>query len=420
MRPRLALLAFCASAAVAVGACSDRERANPFDPKNPQTLGGPAGFVALAGDGRVDLRWDFVSNPGLAGYRIYRKTAVETTFRAISSLLAPTTTRYADLELLNGLDHSYRLHFVLDPEGEIDRPGEDTATPGTARPWVADPGQGKIFRLTPDGRHVAFEQAGFGGPTAVGVDSVRGLVWISDNASGRVVVLDPTTGVQVAIPGLVSPGALAVDPLSRSAWVCDEQNEVVHEFDAGGVPVGTAIEPVRVPIGVALNPRDRSVWICERGASQLRRHRADRSLVWSITLDRPSRVAFDSLAERAWVTSFETGRLYRVAPSGTVELDLSGFQGPIGVAVDPRRDRVWVADALANQIVGLNRAGMVLFRIDGLTETRDVAVDTRNGDAWAVAPRSGDVVRISASGTLLRRLGGFSEPFGIAVDPGRR
>ena len=422
MRSRLPLLValLVAAAALASAGCSRRERANPFDPRNPTTRGGPSGFVALASSGRVDLRWDAVVGNGLQGYRLYRKTPADTGYVAISSLLFPNRTQYADVGLQNGLDHAYRLYFVLAGEGETGPPAEDVATPGPGRPWIAEAGGGRLLGLTPDGRHVATQQGGFESPTAVAVDSASGRVWVSDSFGGRVASLDPASGVLVSIPGLLSPGALVAEPLTQSAWVCDEQDNVVREFSSSGAPLGAPIEPVLTPIGIAIGAWDRSLWICERGLDRLRHYTADGSLAGSIPIAGPSRVATDSVAQRTWVTSFANGRVYRVAPSGTVELDLPGFQGPIGVAVDPRRGRIWVTEALGNRITVLQRDGAVAFHVTGLPETRDVAIDPTTGDAWAVAPGSGEVVRISFAGVVLRRLGGLSSPFGVAFDPGRR
>jgi DNA-binding beta-propeller fold protein YncE len=413
------LLPFLALAACALAGCSHRERANPFDPRNPGTGGGPSGFVALAGDGRVDLHWNLVLNSGLMGYRLYRRTAAETSFRAITTVLAPTVTHYLDAGLLNGLDHHYQLFFVF-ADGERGEPATDTATPGTARPWIVDFSAGALHRLTPDGRHVAFTSGGLRNPVSVGVDSVTGKVWVSDYGAQQVLVLDPSTGVKTTIPGVASPGRLAVEPAAGSAWVCDELGARLYEFNADGDQLGAAIEPIDTPIGLAIDPFDGAVWVAERGASHVRKYAANHSLLWNTPVDRPSRVAVDSVTRRGWVTSFEAGRVFRLSPSGAVEDSISGFAGPLGIAVDARNGRIWVADALGNRLVALDRNGDVKLLIAGLPEVRDVSVDAGSGEVWVVAPGSGEVVRITATGLVLRRLGGFSEPYGVSVDPGTR
>jgi DNA-binding beta-propeller fold protein YncE len=399
--------------------CSNRERDNPFDPRNPNTHGGPAGFVALADDGRVDLEWTLVTAVSFSGYRLYRQTSAETTYRAITGLLPPSTTRYSDVGLLNGLTHYYRLVYVFPDVGERGM-AEDVATPGAARPWVADAGTGQVLRLTPDGRHVSSARGGFSAPSAIATDVVSGWVWISDHSAGSVAILNPWTGTMTTIPGLVGPSTLTVDPVTHNGWVCDENDGTVYEFTSTGSPASAPIDPLQTPIGVAVDPNDGSVWIAERAAGRLRHYANSHALLGSVTVDRPSRVAVDSLTSAVWATSFESRQMYRVSSAGVVEKTITGFGGPIGVAVDSRRGRIWVADALADQVLQLDRAGTILGRVAGISEARDISIDSFSGDAWVVAPGSGEVVRISSSGVILARLAAFSRPVGIAVDPGVR
>jgi len=399
--------------------CSHRERDNPFDPRNPNTHGGPAGFLALADDGRVDLQWAPVFATSFTGYRLYRQTDAETSYRAISGLLPPSVTHYSDVGLLPGLTHHYRLVYVFPNEGERGT-AEDLATPGPVRPWVADAGSGEVLRLTPDGRHVTAARGGFSYPSAIATDAASGWVWNSDNAAGSVAILNPWTGTVTTVTSLVGPSTLTVDPTDHRGWVCDESGNKVYQFESTGGPVGAPIDPIYTPLGVSLDLNDGSAWIAERGGNRLRHYATSHTLLGSVTVDRPSRVAVDSLTREAWATSFETRTVVRVSPAAVVDLTVPGFGGPVGIAVDSRRGLVWVADALANQVVLLDRAGNVQARVLNVSQARDVSIDPVSGDGWVVAPGSGEVVRISSAGRLLQRLGGLSRPVGIAVDPGVR
>lgn len=399
--------------------CSSRARDNPFDPRNPNTHGAPAGFLALADDGRVDLTWAPVFATSFSGFKLYRETETETTFRAITGLLPPITTHYSDVGLLNGLTHRYRLVYVFPTEGERGT-AEDEATPGPTRPWVADAGAGQLIRLTPDGRHVSTVRGGFSYPSAIAADPVSGWVWISDNAAGVVTILNPWTGTTTAVPGLLGPSTVALNATDHSGWVCDETAGTVFHFDPNGNVLANPLNPIQVPIGVAVDPNDGSVWIAERGASRLRHYSASSVLLGSVTIDRPSRVAVDSVTKEVWVTSFESRQVSRVSSAGAVDKTIGGFGGPIGIAVDSRRGLVWVADAGADQVWILTRAGDTQSKLGGFSEARDVSVDPVTGDGWIAAPGAGQVARISSAGVLVRLLGGFNTPVAISVDPGVR
>jgi DNA-binding beta-propeller fold protein YncE len=413
MRLVVALLAL-----LALAGCSNRERSNPFDPQNPNTRGRPAGFMAIASDGYVDLRWTPAAGASLIGYRLYRRTAVADTFVALSNLLSPSVTSYRDRGLLDGITYYYRLYYVFSDIGQSS-PADDAATPGRARPWVADASRGYLYRVTPDGRRVADGFSGFNGPTSVAVDPVRGVVWASDGFGGRVDILEPGSGRTTSLPGFVTPGALKIDVPSGVTWVCDEDAGILWELDSIGNPVGNPIQPLSLPLGVDVDPFDNSVLVCERNADRLRRFAPDHSLLASITVPAPSRVAVDSLTRRAWVTSFTDKVVYKVPPSFTaVEDTLTGFGGPLGIAVDPRRGMVWIADAVSGQVVGVDRAGAVQVRVGNLPEARDVAVDLATGDVWVTVTGRGEVAHLSSTGAVLQRLDAFAQPLGIAVSNG--
>ena len=130
MRARIALLIFSATTAIALASCAERDRGNPFDPANQVTGGRPTGFAALAREGRADLVWQTPGTPGLVGFQVWRRTADETTFHALSAVLQPSVTSLADRGLLDGLDHYYRLYFVFG-SGLGSGPAEDVATPAS-------------------------------------------------------------------------------------------------------------------------------------------------------------------------------------------------------------------------------------------------------------------------------------------------
>jgi len=413
MRLVLSLLAL-----LALDGCSNRERSNPFDPKNPNTRGGPAGFVAIASDGLVGLQWTPAAGTGLIGFHLYRRTAVADTFVALTGLLSPGVTSYRDRGLLNGITYYYRLFYVFADIGES-APADAAAMPGRARPWVADASRGNLYRVAPDGRQIADSFSGFAGPTSVAVDPVRGLVWASDGFGGRVDILEPGSGRTTSLPGFVTPAALAIDVPGGVTWVCDEDGGTLWEFDSIGNPVGNPIQPLSLPIGVAVDPFDSSVLVCERNGDRLRRFAPDHSLLASIPVSAPSRVAVDSLTRRAWVTSFTDKVVYKVPPSFTaVEDTITGFGGPLGIAVDPRRGLVWIADAVNGQVIGVDRAGAVQVRVGNLPEARDVAVDLETGDVWVTVTGRGEVAHLSRAGAVLQRLDAFAQPLGIAVSNG--
>jgi len=415
------MLAAALGAALPGMGCSERPHANPFDPANPLTGGRPAGFVALAGDGRVTLEWQSATAPGLLGYQVYRSLDPDAGFIAISGVLAPSKNSFSDVGLLNAIDHDYRLYFVFD-HGLGTLYASDVATPGPVTPWVTDDGAPALKQLTPDGRHVAATIAGAVTTSAgdVDVDVATGAVWTCDPYGGGVTIYQPATGSLTSlVSGLSKPVAVAVDPVNHTAWVGDDvANAVFHLRPDGSFIPAETVPFIENPIGIAVDPGDESVWICERNGSRVRHVDGTGLPLATAFVVNPSRVAVDSLTGEAWVTSFSRGRILRLSPGGQRSDSVSSISGPLGIVVDARRGRIWVTDPVAGQVVALHRDGSTEFVVSRLAGASDVALDPATGEVWVTAQEAGTVVRIAADGRILRQLGGFVAPGGIALDPG--
>lgn len=414
MRRLLPVLA----ATLLLAGCSNRERANPFDPLNPMTSGRPSGFAAVAGDREVRLRWQAVQGNSLVGYQIFRRGPLDPQYFAITDVLGLGVSSYRDFPLANNGDYAYSLYFVF-VSGIGTRPAEDVAAPGQARPWLVEGGGSDLVQITPDNRRVAARRDGYGATSDVVANPVDGAVWVADEGFGRVVVYQPSTGVTVSIPGFDRPRAVAVDPFDGSGWICDVGQDLVFHYRPNGDPASLPLAPFDQPVDVAVDPTDGSVWVCELRGDRVGRFEASGPL-WRRTLADPSRVAVDSTTREGWVTSYANGTVTKLAQTGQPLVTLNTFNAPLGIAIDARRGRIWIADPGAGRVVALRRDGTEEFRVNGLHDAGELAVDLVTGEAWVVQGQPGQLVRLSPAGALVRTHGGFLSPIAVSVDPGGR
>lgn len=415
MRGFLPLLA---SATLLLAGCSNRERANPFDPQNPSTSGRPSGFAAVAGDRQVRLSWQGVPGNNLVGYQVFRRDPYQTQYGAITDVLGLGVTSFLDVPLTNGYDYAYRLYFVF-TTGPGNRPAEDIATPGPAVPWLIEGGGSDLLQITPDNRHVASRRGGYGSTTDLAANPTDGTVWVTDEGFGRVVVYQPSTGVTVSIPGFDRPRAVAVDALDGTAWICDIGQDLVYHFKPNGDVASLPIAPLNDPIDAAVDPLDGSVWICELGSDRVGRYDIG-GAIWQRSVADPSRVAVDATTRDGWITSYTNGTVTHLSVSGQPLPSPTGFVSPLGIAVDAPRGRIWIADPGAGRVVALRRDGSEEFRLSGLDDAGELGVDLASGDAWVVLGDPGQLVRISPDGVLQRVMTGLRSPIAVSVDPGGR
>jgi NHL repeat len=413
MRPVAALLAL----GILLGGCSERERANPFDPLNPNTGGRPAGFKAIAGSAYVQLRWQAPVGVDLTGYHLQRRAQGDSVYRVLVNHISASQTTFLDTNVQNDLRYDYKMSFIID-EQISPIVAEDYATPGRLRPWATDGGTSEALLLSADGRHVVLAERGFDSPGAIAVDPFDGRVWVTDSFAGEVVLL--LFGTRAILGGFRKPIAVGLDPRDASAWVCDEFQGEVRHFTRDGLPdTPPLIGPFGLPIAVAVDGTDGSVWVCDNGARQVQVF--DESGVRRRTVDtpRPSRISIHPVTRDAWITSFEQGVIMRLSADGLDFDQFGGFRGPIGIAVDGTRNRVWVAEAVAGRLLALRMDGTIELALNGYPEAREVAVDPNTGNAWVVVPRARRIAVVNPDGHEVGAVEGLTTPVGIAIDPGR-
>ena len=417
-----AVAALLALALVFVAAsCSHRERANPLDAANPNTGGVPQGFNAVADAAAVELSW--VARPDLAidGFQIFRLAPGDSLYRALSGVLPISLSQFIDATAQPGLEYHYRIHYVIGGEVAANW-AEDVAMPGPLVPWVVDPDNGRLLRLSPDGRDVAVVRVGYGSVSALAVTPNHGLLWVADELSGTVDILDPNGLLGPRLRVAAHPAAIALDPGNGNAWVTDRNasaGAVFHFLPSGSAALPASLLLLDDPVGIATDPGDASLWVTEFNGGRVRHYQSNGFPLGARPLLDPARVAVDSTTHEAWVTSIASGWVWRLSPALAV-LDSFRLQSPVGVALDWRRRTAWICDVDGDALVAVNMDTRAeRFRLGGIGNPWDAAVDLSSGDAWVVARGSSRAFRISATGKQLATVPGLGDPFQIRLDPGR-
>jgi len=121
----------------------------------------PTGLTAVAGDTRVDLRWNGVAE-SLAGYVVYRSITQNGTYTRINTSTV-SVGAYSDLGLSNGRIYWYRVSAVDQQglEGQLTSPVNATPTAPPDQTYTVS------GRVTFDGSGLAGVQISAGGKTTV-------------------------------------------------------------------------------------------------------------------------------------------------------------------------------------------------------------------------------------------------------------
>ena len=402
--------------ALVVLSCADRSRRNPLDPGASEPLALASPLRALAGDGQVELRWDFTLFEDVRAVRLYRESGDSTLARELPA----TDTSFVDRSVTNGRIYSYRIALDVAREAELAIAGEHLATPGPERVWVADGGSGLVWRLTPDGRQGLFAQGYFPSLSAIAIDGETGDCWVADGSIGLYRITEDGE-VHPVETTLEEAGATVIDPEGRTGWAVSADGRRVYRFPVAAL--GDTLSLVELDaafsdsVGLALGAEG-GLWVADGPGERVLHVDADgvrlgewRGLEGIVDVDPvPGECC------QAWALIEGGNRLLRLLPeSGRQERELP-FAPARHMDVDSTTGDLWIAGE--GGIAALQPGGGALLHWPEAEAGRGVVIDGVNEQLW-VAEET-ELSKITLGGLTYRaRLTGFSSIVQVAVDPGR-
>ena len=404
--------------------CSTRERTNPLDPRNAQTLGGLVGFNALAADGVVELRWPQLLVQGVLGYRLQRWVPGGVPQTLGTADYNPDAVAAEDPDVRNDSTYVYRLIAHLE-SGDSVLSAVDTVTPGTKRIFALGAGVPSFLRLTPDARDVLYELAVQESYVDMEVDRSSGLLWFAAESAGEVIRRTPEGGIVGPVIETGAPGDLSVSSNRGIGWVVSLTTGSVASYgpDVNNPAPQRSITDIPDPRVVEAGTTDPTVWVGDEAGEVVRFRAQDlvRTHLWSLGPEPIRAIALDEATGGAWVaTRAPSGKLYYLDPGdSSATLVRSSLLNATDLAVDPATGDLWISErGPANQGAGrlslITRAGTTLAAVAGL-EPYGIDVDPANGSCWISDLRSGRVLEIGRSGVTLRASPPLQTPYAVRV-----
>lgn len=397
--------------------CSDRQRLNPLDPRVELGAGTVGQLQVMAGDGQVQLDWDYSRFDDIEGYLLYKRASGGEFALLTRELLPADRSQFVDEEAVNGITYEYRMSLVVEGEGERGVGEIERATPGPEVAWVADRGNGLVWKINADARSARFARGRFFDLRDIAVDGSNGTCWISDGASQALYRIDAAGELQRLGAALEMPDELEIDAAAGIGWVSDRARREVFWFSLAATDTlefFVVDASLAEPAGLAAFAG--ACWVVDRqqGRAFLYSTRG-RRIVEFRSLDKPGFIDVGSDGS-AWVLLGDGSAMVRLdLDGGSQEVELP-FQGARSLAINSRDGSVWVlSDA---ELVLYSRAGQLIQRWSEVPAGRALDFDPAQDLAWIAT--TGALWKFASTGETLARLEGFSSMVRIAVDSGGR
>ncbi len=200
--------------------------------------------------------------------------------------------------------------------------------------WVCELSGGLAHVLPSGGPATPARIEFLDGPTGVAVHPADHSVWVAEQDGDRVrrYTFD---GIPIASTPLASPTRVAVDSISRNAWVTSLETGRIHRLNELAQP-RDSLTYARGPIGIAVDWRRDRVWVADAaGDAVLLIQASTRALLRRVpAIGEPRDVSVDLTNGECWVVARSEQAVYRFAPDGRVLTRIGGFSDPVEVKVD--------------------------------------------------------------------------------------
>lgn len=245
------------------------------------------------------------------------------------------------------------------------------------RVWVSANLDGRVGWFDP-ATPFTLEIAGIASPYTLAADASNHTVWICDlTGSLHHRDLDGAAATPGTIPLLDQPIGVAVGPADRALWVCEGGGNRVRRYSPAGTPLATAFLSAS-PSRVAVDSLTRVAWVTSLQGAKLWRIAENGALIdsTSASLTGPIGIALDRPRGLAWVADAAGNRVvaYDIATLAVVRT-ITGLGEPRALATDPPTGQLWVVARGSRAVLRYASDGTLLDRRDGFGDPSEIALD---------------------------------------------
>ncbi|MCH8872031.1 hypothetical protein IH824_04545 [candidate division KSB1 bacterium] len=405
--PKLALLILLLS-------CTDRERSNPLDLKNPETLGRPTGLNVISIQDTIFLNWDIIELSDLTGYQIYRESDTNTEPVLHAFVSSPSNT-FKDFTVVFDIEYDYQISAVGD-NFESSRSDFAKITPGPTFNWVTENGNQQIAKLTHDSRHLIHRTGRFSAIVDIEPNPRTGEVWVLNNfigIEGNLKKVTPEGRVDERFITFESPTDAALNYDLNEIWVADPQQSSVTKLDSIGNTIFT-IHEFTIPTLVAVDQRNGNCWVAHNDS--VSRVLSDGTQVLKSGVRFDSITSMDLNSEDGSVWLVDGTRIVKINQNGDFLLEIKApLTFPGKIAINDSTGELWAINDNPAGLYKFSPTGEMLFDVTVSFSPDNISVNLYDNSVLVSDVRGHTIYRVSEGGEILSLFKGLIFPDLVSV-----
>ena len=396
-------------------ACSDRDRANPFDPRNPD-YGEMEWLNALAGNEKVYLYWGSQDYTDLAGFDIIRVSLADQDTAVLNiTTLAAHEVDFLDSTAENSITYAYNLRLLLTDSDERPMTKPDLATPGRIFGWLVTGDGGNVAYMTPDFRDQIYSlDADFMHADDLQLTPDQEEVWVLDKTYDNISRFSLYGESLEGNPVFSNTAAFTFNYQDRSLWIAVSGSEgVLYHFGANGILAESFRTGARAT-SLAVNYPENGVWVGSSDKRVLRVGNGEVSQLEHSDFSHPEVVAAGRHSTIAWILDTEARILFHTTNQNQV-FRLADYTDPTDIAVSDDGSICWVADPTANILYEIDLQANSVGRLENLGEPWRLTYSRYDNTVY-VSGDAGKISKVGPGATLIWQVDYPNYPGKIALE----
>lgn len=253
-------------------------------------------------------------------------------------------------------------------------------------------------------------------PYAVGVNPVTNKIYVVNNSSNNVTVIDGATNATATVAVGTRPLAVAVNPVTNNIYVANFNSNNVTIINGttnatATVAVGTS------PNSIAVNPVTNKIYVANSGSNDVTIiDGASNSTAAVGAGTNPVAVAVNPVTNKVYVTNYNSNNVTVIDGTTNSAIQLAVGTHPAVVAVNPVTNKAYVANYDSNSVTVIDGTTNATSTVAAGTNPNTIAVTPVTNKIYVANVNSNNVTVIDGATNVTSTVAAGSQPYSIVVN----
>ncbi|MBI5805335.1 T9SS type A sorting domain-containing protein, partial [candidate division TA06 bacterium] len=254
-------------------------------------------------------------------------------------------------------------------------------------------------------------------PIAAAVNPVTNKIFVANNGSDNVTVIDGADNDTTTVPSGSNPRDVAVNPVTNKIYVINDTNNNLTIVD--GITNDTNVVIVgNYPVAVAVNPVTNKIYVANyNGGDVSVIDEINKTTASVFAGTNPYAIAVNLVTNKIYVANYYGNNVTVIDGATNATTTVTAGTTPVAVAVNPVTNKIYVANWGSNNVTVIDGADNSTINVIAGTNPGAVAVNRVTDKIYVPNQNSANVTVIDGITNLTATVPTGSSPKAVAVNP---